>query len=81
MTFTITVESPHRATETFKRANRDGAEYLFRRLAYDALKACALLDRPIAHRVMERAEEASQPDCAIAAVHVMETTIRFRAVA
>ncbi len=79
MRYTITIESPHKPTETHTRARRDGAEYLFRRIAYDTLKANALLDRPVARRVMARCEEASQPDCDFVAVHVQETTVRFRA--
>ena len=77
MTYTITIESPHHLTETHERKRRDAGEYLFRRAVYAALRGRGLLDRPIARRVMARAEEASQPDCDFLAVYVQETTIRF----
>ena len=76
--YTITIESPHRATETRTRKRRDAASLCFRRAAYDALKANALLDRPMAQRIMARTEESCRNDCDFAAVHVYETTIRFR---
>lgn len=77
--YTITVESPFRDTETHTRARRDAASLLFRRAAYDVLKANALLDRPIAQRTMKRAEEACEPNCAAVSVELFETVIRFRA--
>ena len=78
MTYTITIESPHKPTVTFERKRRDAASLCFRLAAYDELRARALLDRAIAHRIMERCEEAEIPGILYVAVHVQETTIRFR---
>ena len=80
MTYTITISSPNKPTVTFERKRRDAASLCFRLAAYDELKARALLDRPVAHRVMERAKEAEYPGIPYVAVHVQETTIRFRVV-
>lgn len=78
MTYQITIQNPCLPTVTHTRARRDGAEYLFRRCVFDVLKSRALLDRPIARSAMEKAEEASLPDCAELAVYVQDVTIRFR---
>lgn len=81
MAYTITVTSPFCNTFTYDRARRDGAEYLLRRMAYDELKSRALLDRPVARRVMAQCDKAWKADCDFVAVHIQETTLRFRKVA
>ncbi len=77
--YTITIENPHKPTETATRKRRDAACLFFERAVYAALKGHALLDRPVAVRAMERAVEAYDNGLDAVSVGVCETVIRFRA--
>lgn len=59
------------------RRRRDAAALLFERVVYDALKERALLDRPIARKVMWRAAQAHKPDCDFIDIEVGEQTLLF----